>query len=140
MNQITSPIHCQSVQSGVASGLPELKLTEFSGDSLEWPECLVLIYVVGHQKQISDTEKINYLKTSLTGQAKATISGMGFSSESNYYAWVVLREKYSRSYVIANAQFLQILTHPQVWHNNSKSIVKFADVVTIVANTLTQLG
>ena len=40
--------------------------------------------VVVHQKPISDTEKMQYLKTSLTGQAKAAISGIRFSSQSYY--------------------------------------------------------
>ena len=96
--------------------------------------------VVIHQKPISNTEKMQYLKTSLTGQAKAAISGMGFSSQSYYHAWDILCEKYGRSDVIVNAQFKKIQTQPPNWHNDSTSIVKFANVVTNVVNTLTQLG
>ena len=65
---------------------------------------------------------------------------MGFSSQSNYHAWGILCEKYGKSDVIVNAQFKKILTHPQIRHDNSRSIVKFANVVTNVVNTLTQLG
>ena len=75
---IYQPVH---VPSSGASGLPKLKLTEFSGDPLEWPDWSGLFDVVVHQKPISDTEKLQYLKTSLTGQAEAAISGMRFSSQ-----------------------------------------------------------
>ena len=81
MNQTTPQVIYQPVPSSGASGLPKLKLTEFSGDPLEWPEWSGLFDVV-HQKPISDTEKMQYLKTSLTAQAKAAISGMGFGSQS----------------------------------------------------------
>ena len=80
------------------------------------------------------------LKTSLTGQAKAAISGMGFRSQSYYHAWDILCEKYGRSDVIVNAQFKKIHTHPPIRHDDSASIIKFANVVTNVVNTLTQLG
>ena len=83
---------------------------------------------------------MQYLKTSLTGQAKAAISGMGFSSQSYYHAWDILCEKYGRSDFIVNAQFKKIHTHPPVRHDDSTSIVRFANVVTNVVNTLTQLG
>ena len=83
---------------------------------------------------------MQYLKTSLTGQAKAAISGMRFSSQSYYHAWDILCEKYGRSDFIVNAQFKKIHTHPPVRHDDSTSIVKFANVVTNVVNTLTQLG
>ena len=38
VNQTTPQIIYQPVRSGDASGLPKLKLTEFSGDPVEWPE------------------------------------------------------------------------------------------------------
>ena len=44
-------------QSSGNSGLPKIKLPEFSGDPLAWPEWSGLFEVVVHQKQISDTEK-----------------------------------------------------------------------------------
>ena len=96
MNQITPQVIYQPVTSSGANDLPKLKLTEFSGDPLEWPEWSGLFDFVVHQKPISDTEKMQYRKTSLMGQAKAAISGMGFSSKSYYHAWDILCEKYGR--------------------------------------------
>ena len=140
MNHTTTQVIYQPVSSSGASGLPKIKLTEFSGDPLEWPEWSGLFDVVVHQKPISDKEKMQYLKISLTGQAKAAISGMGFSSQSYYHAWDILSEKYGRSDFIVNAQFKKIHNHPPVRHDDSMSIVKFTNVVTNVVNTLTQLG
>ena len=78
------------------------------------------------------------LKTSLTSQANAAILGMGFSSKSYYHAWDILCEKYGRSDVIVNAQLKKMHTHPPIQHDNSTSIVKFANVVTNVVNNLIQ--
>ena len=121
-------------------GLPKLKLTEFSGDPLEWPEWCELFDVIVHQKKLSDTEKMQYLKTSLTGQAKAAISGLGFSSQSYYQAWDVLCKKFGRPRVIVEAQLKKIYTHPPIRHDDSSSIVRFANVVTNTVNVLTRLG
>ena len=125
MNQNTPQVIFQTVQSSGASGLP--KLTEFSGDTLEWPEWSGLFDIVVHQKPVSDTEKMQYLKTGLTGQAKVAISGMAFSSQSYYHALDILCKKYGRSDVIVNAQFKNIHTHPPIRHEDSTSIVKFAN-------------
>ena len=38
LNQTTIQVIYQPVVNSGASGLPKLKLTEISGDSLEWPE------------------------------------------------------------------------------------------------------
>ena len=80
LSQPTPQIIYQQVPSDGPRGLPKLKLTEFSGDPLEWPEWCELFDVIVHQKKLSDSEKMQYLKTSLTGQAKTAISGLGFSS------------------------------------------------------------
>ena len=140
LNHTTPQVIYQPVRSSGASGLPKLKLTEFSGDPLEWPEWSGLFDIVFHQKPISDTEKMQNFKTSLTGQAKAAISGTGFCSQSYYHALDILCEKYGTSNVIVNAQFKKIHTHPPIRHDNFLSIVRFANVVTNVVNTLTQMG
>ena len=141
MNQTTPQVIYQPVPSSDASGLPKLNfLTEFSGDHLEWPERSGFSDVVVHQNPISDTEKMQYLKTSLTGQAKAAIQGMGFSSQSYYHAWDILCEKYGRSDVIVNAQLKKIHSHSPIRLDDSTSIVKFANVVTNVLNALTHFG
>ena len=49
-------------QNSGSSGLPKIKLPEFSGDPLAWPEWSGLFEVVVHQKSISDTEKMQHLK------------------------------------------------------------------------------
>ena len=140
LNQTTPQVIHQPVSSSGASGLPKLKLTEFSGDPLEWPEWSGLFDVVVHQKPITDTEMMQYLKTNLTSQTNAAISRRGFSSQSYYHAWDILCEMYGQSDVIVNAHFKKIDTNPPVWHEDSTSTVKFANVVTNVVNTLTQLG
>ena len=96
MNRTTPQVIYQPVPS---SGTSQYQAV----DPLEWPEWSGLFDVVVQQKPISDTEKMQYLKISLTGQAKAAILGMGFSSQSYYHAWDILCEKYGRSDVIVNA-------------------------------------
>ena len=140
LNQTIPRVIYQPVPSNGVSGLAKLKLTEFSGDSLEWPEWSRLFDVVVHQKPISDTEKMQYLKTNLMGQAKAATSGVGFSSQSylsslGYTLWEVWQIRCHSQRAIQ-----KIHTHPPVWQDESTIKVKFANVVTNVVNTLTQLG
>ena len=108
----------QPVPSSGASGLPKLKLTEFSEDPPDWPKWSGFFDVVVHHQPISETEKMQYLKTSLTAQAEASNSRMGFSSQSYCHAWDTLFEKYGRSVVIVNAQFKKIHTHPPIRHED----------------------
>ena len=140
LSQPAPPVIYQQVPSDGSRGLPKLKLTKFSGDPLEWLEWCELFEVIVHQKKLSDTEKMEYLKTSLAGQAKAAISGLGFSSQSYYQAWDVLCKRFGRPIVIVEAQLKKIYTHPPVRHDDSSSIVRFAIVVTNTVNVLTRLG
>ena len=90
-NQSTPQVIYQTVPSSGASVLPKLKLTEFSGDPLEWPEWSSLFGIVVHQKPISDTEKMQYLKTSLTQQYREW--DFCDSSQSYYHAGDIPCEK-----------------------------------------------
>ena len=108
---------------GNPRGLPKLKLTEFSGDPLKRPEWAELFDVIVHQKQLSDTEKMQYLKSSLTDQSKVAISELGFSSQAYYQAWDILCKKFGRPRVNVESHLKKIYTHPPVRQDDSSSIV-----------------
>ena len=65
MKEPTKVIYQQVMSSGTR-GLPKIKLIEFSGDTLQWPEWSGLFSNIIHQAQITDIEKLQYLKTGLT--------------------------------------------------------------------------
>ncbi len=61
------------------SNLPKLKLREYSGDPLEWPEWVGLFQLtVVHAVNITDKMKMQHLKTLVTGKSKEAIAGLGF--------------------------------------------------------------
>ena len=74
LNHTTPQLTYQPVPISGASDLPELQLTEFSEDPLEWPEWSGVFDDVVHQNPMSNREKMQYMKTSRTCQAKAGIS------------------------------------------------------------------
>ena len=83
---------------------------------------------------------MHYLKTYVTGSAKAAIAGLSFSSQAYHQAWEVLTNKFGRPSVIVGTYMRKIYSHPPVRHDDSSSIVKFADTVTNTVNVLKQLG
>ena len=74
----------------IRSSLPKLKLAEFSGDPLEWPEWSQLFQATVHAANIDDSVKMNHLKTMVTGKAKEAIAGLGYTAEMYNVAWNVL--------------------------------------------------
>ena len=63
------------------SSLPKLKLAEFSGDPLGWPEWSQLFQASVHAANMDDSVKMNHLKTMVTGIAKEAIAGLGYTAE-----------------------------------------------------------
>ena len=74
----------------IRSSLPKLKLAEFSGDPLEWPEWSQLFQAIVHAANMDDSVKMNQLKTMVTGKAKEAIAGLGYTAEMYNVAWNVL--------------------------------------------------
>ena len=66
------------LSSAVNRTLPKLKLREYNGDSLEWPEWSGMFLSTVDRSTISDAEKMTHLKTLLTGPAKRALAGMGY--------------------------------------------------------------
>ena len=120
--------------------LPKLKLFEFSGDPLDWPEWSGLFTAIVDEADITDAEKMHYLKTTVTGKARDAIAGLGFSGEMYQQAWANLELNFGRPAVIVNAQMKRIYSFPPIRHEDSAAIIKFSKVISNTVNVLTQFG
>ena len=107
---------------------------------MKWPEWADFFDAIVHKKRLSDTEKKQHLKISFTGEAKAALSGLGFSSQAYYQAKDFLCKKFARPRVIVESQLKKIYTHPPARHDDSSNIFRFSNEVTNRVNVLTRLG
>ena len=82
--------------------------TGYSGSSnlpkLELPEWSSMFIAAVDQRPNLDSEKMSHLKTLLTGKARSSIFGMGYSGEFYGAAWSIWERKFGRPHVIIDAK------------------------------------
>ena len=132
------PVH-QPVQF-VQTSLPKLKLSEFHGDPLEWPEWSSLFTATIHNAPIDDKAKMSYLKILVKGKAMAAIAGLGYSGVMYSAAWNVLVTNFGRPQTVVNAQMKQIHLSPFIKSHDSAAIIKYAQLITTCVKVLKQFG
>ena len=92
----------------IRSSLPKLKLAEFSGDPLEWPEWSQLFQSTVHAANMDESVEMNHLKTMVTGKAKEAIAGLGLyclhTAEMYNVAWNILVRNFGKPQMVVNAQ------------------------------------
>ena len=107
--------------------LPKLKLAEFSGDPMEWPEWSGLFMSTVHAANIDASLKINHLKTLVTGKAREVIAGLGYTGDMYDVAWNTLVAHFGRPQVVVNAQLRRIYTFPPVKaYDSVVNLVKYS--------------
>ena len=122
------------------SSLPKLKLAEFSGDPLEWPEWSQLFQATVHAANIDDSVKMNHLKTMVTGKAKEAIAGLGYTAEMYNVAWNVLVRNFGKPQMVVNAQLKRIYSFPSMKPYDGAALIRFARIVSSCVNVLTQFN
>ena len=122
------------------SSLPKLKMTEFAGDPLEWPERSNLFNAVIHNAPIDDNAKLSHLKTLVKGKAKAAIAGLGYSGALYHTAWDTLVRNFGRPQTVVNAQMKLIHTYPFIKSHDSAAIIKYSQLITTCVSVLNQYG
>ena len=120
--------------------IPKLKISEFHGDPLEWPEWSSLFTATIHNAPIDDNAKMGHLKTLVKGKAKAAIAGLGYSGSMYTAAWNALVTNFGRPQTIVNAQMKLIHTSPFIKSHDSAAIIKYAQLITTCVNVLEQFG
>ena len=124
----------------IRSSLPKLKLAEFSGDLLEWPEWSQLFQATVHAANIDDSVKMNHLKTMVTGKANEAIAGLKYTAEMYNVAWNVLVRNFGKPQMVVNAQLKRIYSFPPMKPYDGAALIKFARIVSSCVNVLTQFN
>ena len=124
----------------IRSSLPKLKLADFSGDPLEWPEWSQLFQATVHAANIDDSVKMNHLKTMVTGKAKEAIAGLEYTAEMYNVAWNVLVRNFGKPQIVVNAQWKRIYSFPPMKPYDGAALIKFARIVSSCVNVLTQFN
>ena len=132
-------IENMSLPASLPASLPKLKLAEFSGDPLDWPESGLFLSTV-HAANIDTSLKMNHLKTLVTGKAKEVIAGLGYTGDMYDVAWNTLVAHFGRPQVVINAQLRPIYTFPPVKAYDSVALVKYSRTVSSCVQVLTQMN
>lgn len=81
--------------------LPKINLPTFDGDQLAWEGFRDLFKSLAHEVVgLAPTQKLQYLKSSLTGEAAAAVANIAISSEGYALAWEELVSRYDNQKVL----------------------------------------
>lgn len=82
-------------QNKTSVKLPKLEISYFSGNKLKWVEFWQSFESSVHRnRNLSDIEKFNYLRSKLSGEARDSIAGLFLSNENYEVAVRILKDRY----------------------------------------------
>ena len=94
----------------------------FDGEKRKWAEFWDFLQVtVDHNIQLSDIEKLLYLKGKLTGDAKDTISGIVISNKNCTVLKALLKQKFEDTEFVLHSLYIELINLKQA-NNNSKEL------------------
>ncbi|XP_031638124.1 uncharacterized protein LOC116350465 [Contarinia nasturtii] len=91
--------------------LPPIELPTFSGEFTEWPSFADRFGSAVHKRNISDANKLVYLKSTLRGDAALLISELTTTDANYLTAWKLLKENYENKRVIFNHAMNTLLNY-----------------------------
>ncbi|XP_029055099.2 uncharacterized protein LOC114882378 [Osmia bicornis bicornis] len=108
--------------------LPKLNLPSFSGKYEDWFSFHdIFNKIIDGNPSLSNSERFQYLKTSLTGEAADIIDSLEITDENYAVARELLRERYDNVRHIVNAHITAIFELPSMTRENARELRHIAD-------------
>ena len=121
--------------------LPKLQLPSFTGLYTEWMSFIDLFRAsVDNNSQLSASEKLNYLKVCLVGDAAKLISSVTITDSNYPIAMQLLQERYENKRCIVQAHLKAIWTQPCLKNESASGLRKILETTTEHLRALTELG
>lgn len=121
--------------------LPKIKLPEFYGKNTEWCTFVELFNKIVHcNNNINDAIKMQYLKTSLKGEAAKLVSHISPTAENYKTCYEILHNRYENKRELLGKLFDAILSLPKHKTENSAELRKIHDTANETILAIKNLG
>ncbi|XP_053686628.1 uncharacterized protein LOC128736171 [Sabethes cyaneus] len=128
------------VASGDHVRLPQIKLQSFGGNIDEWLSFRDLFTSLIHRKaDLSEVEKLHYLKGCLEGEAKALIDPLKLTKGNYSIAWDTLLRRYNNSKLLKRRQVQALFKLPVVVRESATELHKLLEGFERATQTLDQV-
>ena len=118
---LTLPEVAQLLASTKKDHLPEWKLSQYSGDTLQWHEWFGQFKSAIDSAPLSDDVKLTYLKTLVAGKAKVAIAEFAYCGAMYKDALKTLERKFGQPQAVVTAYLDKLANVPPVKMHNSES-------------------
>lgn len=138
--QNTSSCSSQKDSSGTEVKLPRINLPTFTGMYEEWQSFEdTFTALISNNKTLSNVQKLHYLKSCLTGEARNTIKHIQVTEQNYNSAWETLKNRYSHKRLIVNAILKRLFTFKKVSTQSPGQLKVLIDSTKECLNSLKSL-
>eukprot|EP00794_Sanderia_malayensis_P013528 gene13528-biopygen10795 len=124
----------------VQTKLPDLQISRFQGNHLDWVRFWSLFQTQIDEAPMSDEAKFSYLKEFVNQKVRATIEKLPVDSEGYKRAKTMLQERYGDTSEVVNAHIQQIFSLPTIHGTSRPKIHDFYDQLLCHVQALDTLG
>ena len=140
VNSFTMQDLAQLLSSTKKDHLPEWKLAQFNGDSLQWHEWFGQFKSAIDSSPLTDDVKLTYLKTLVTGKAKTAIAEFAYCGTMYKDALKTLERKFGQPQAVVSAYLDKLANVPPVKMHNSESIISYAATICSLVGVFRSLN
>ncbi|XP_071581408.1 LOW QUALITY PROTEIN: uncharacterized protein [Temnothorax nylanderi] len=121
--------------------LPEASLPHFDGQYENWLSFKnTFIAMIDSQSDLTDVEKLQYLKSALTGEAANKIKILSIEGANYSKAWELLRRSYEVKRILISRHLSLLLNMPALAKESTDGLIKLADDAQQHVASLSALG
>ena len=128
-NSFTLQDFAQILTSTKKDHLPEWKLAQFNGDPLQWHEWFGQFKSAIDSSSLTDDVKLTYLKTLVTGKAKAAMAEFAYCGTMYKDALKTLERKFGQPQTVVSAYLDKLANVLPVKMHNCESIISYAATI-----------
>ncbi|XP_022828339.1 uncharacterized protein LOC111357764, partial [Spodoptera litura] len=120
--------------------LPKIQLPKFNGNYEGWPTFKDLFLSLVHENNdLSDVQRLHYLKTSLSGEAEVLLTHIQVTSSNYATAWNILNKRYGNRRIILNCIMKRLFNQRKMALQSATQLKGLLDTTTECLNNLNNL-
>ena len=120
--------------------LPEWKLAQYNGDSIQWHEWFGQCKSAIDSAPLTDDVKLTYLKTLVTGKAETAIADFAYCGKMYRNARKTLERKFGQPQAVVTAHLEKLASFSLMKMHNSESITSYSATICSLVGVFRSLN